>query len=130
MEGGALDIGDILKYYRAMYGFTQTELAERAGINEKYYGRLERNESVPSLEKIEMLCKAFDIRIVDLFSEPKEPLRDKVETIIGVDNSDNTVEYYCNCCGTLFVTNEIDVFCPNCGCEFNETTDYIERTKR
>ena len=49
-----------LKYYRILYGFTQEELAQAANINEKYYGRIERGESSPTLVIFFCLCNALD----------------------------------------------------------------------
>ena len=53
-----MNIGNKLKAYRLSFNLTQEELAYKAGINEKYYGRLERNESCPTIEKMEKICKA------------------------------------------------------------------------
>ena len=36
-------IGEELKKYRLKKGITQYQLAEMSGINEKYYGKIERN---------------------------------------------------------------------------------------
>ena len=54
-----MDIGNKLKAYRLSFNLTQEELsAYKAGINEKYYGRLERNESCPTIRKIRKnLCR-------------------------------------------------------------------------
>lgn len=49
-----------LKYYRMRNGFTQEELAEAANINDKYYGRIERGESSPTLVIFFCLCNALD----------------------------------------------------------------------
>lgn len=35
-----------IKHYRINRGFTQEEIAEAANINDKYYGRIERGESL------------------------------------------------------------------------------------
>ena len=56
-----MNVGAMLKYYRVLYNLTQSEVAEMSGINEKYLGRIERNESVPTIDKVEQLCMAFDI---------------------------------------------------------------------
>lgn len=65
--GGLLmKIGRALKYYRALHHLTQSDVAALSGINEKYLGRIERNESVPTIDKLEQLCLAFDIRTCDL----------------------------------------------------------------
>lgn len=61
-----MKIGRALKYYRALHHLTQSDVAALSGINEKYLGRIERNESVPTIDKLEQLCLAFDIRTCDL----------------------------------------------------------------
>ena len=61
-----MEIGRALKYYRALHHLTQSDVAALSGINEKYLGRIERNESVPTIDKLEQLCLAFDIRTCDL----------------------------------------------------------------
>lgn len=62
-----MNIGNKLKAYRLSFNLTQEELAYKAGINEKYYGRLERNESCPTIEKMEKICTALNTDIVSFF---------------------------------------------------------------
>lgn len=45
---------------------TQEVLASKAGINEKYYGRIERGESCPTINSVVKLCDAMEIDIVEL----------------------------------------------------------------
>ena len=61
-----MEIGRILRYYRALHNLTQSDVAELSGINEKYLRRIERDESVPTIDKVEQLCLAFDIRLSDM----------------------------------------------------------------
>lgn len=58
-----MDIGNKLKVYRLSFNLTQEELAYKAGINEKYYGRLERNKSFPTIDKLEKICIALNTDI-------------------------------------------------------------------
>ena len=62
-----MDIGKKLKAYRSYLNLTQEELAYKAGLNEKYYGRLERNESCPTVEKLQQICNALNVDIVSFF---------------------------------------------------------------
>lgn len=62
-----MNIGEKLKSYRLYRGMTQEDLASAAGINDKYYGRIERNESCPTLDKLAKLCKALRVEMVELF---------------------------------------------------------------
>lgn len=129
-----MEIGRILRYYRALHNLTQSEVAELSGINEKYLGRIERNESVPTIDKVEQLCLAFDIRLIDmLMISPKKTtsnskfVNEQRGTLVP-----KTV-YYCNCCGCAFQSalseSEPDeIHCPECGCIFDAENGYIEKS--
>ena len=39
----------------------------------------------------------------------------------------SVTEFYCNCCGTSFYTQDWEVICPVCGCEYSEENNYIEK---
>lgn len=62
-----MDIAKRIKMYRDSLGLTQEMLASKAGINEKYYGRIERGESCPTVDYVIKLCNAMEIDIVELF---------------------------------------------------------------
>lgn len=62
-----MEIGKKLKLYRELKGYTQGELAAYSGIDEKYYGRIERGESNPTISVIEKICKGLEIQILELF---------------------------------------------------------------
>lgn len=127
-----MKIGRTLRYYRTLLNLTQSEVAELSGINEKYLGRLERDQSVPTIDKVEQLCLALDIRIGDLLAAaPPEPAARPRQTGGGV-LFPRTV-YYCNCCGCTFQSalseNELEnIHCPECGCIFDGENEYIEKS--
>lgn len=54
-----MNIGIALRYYRKISGLTQMQLAEKADINEKYYGELERDQSSPTINRLEKICMAL-----------------------------------------------------------------------
>ena len=54
----------------------------------------------------------------------------KVEKAESLTTENDKVHAYCNCCGTEFTANESDIKCPNCGCEYSEENEYIERCGR
>jgi len=60
-------LNERIKSFRLYMNLTQDELACRAGINEKYYGRIERGESIPTVEVVEKICNALNINIIELF---------------------------------------------------------------
>lgn len=61
-----MDIAQKIKSYRKHLGMTQEALASKAGINEKYYGRIERGESCPTMDCIGKLCDAMEIDMAEL----------------------------------------------------------------
>lgn len=68
------DVGGRLKRLREYYKLTQIQIAEKAEIDEKYYGRIERNESVPTVAVIEKICKGLDIPLVQFFMPASKTL--------------------------------------------------------
>lgn len=54
-----------LKTFRLSLGMTQTQFAEKALVNEKYYGRIERGESSPTLKIIIKIFDGLNIKTSD-----------------------------------------------------------------
>lgn len=123
-------IGKNIKYYRHLQGLTQSKVAELSGINEKYLGRLERDESVPTLDKLYQLCAAFDIRINDLLMTRPAMNLECIPTFPANNLCFNLQEvYYCNCCGCTFKSDSSsEISCPNCLCLFDEEDNFIEKS--
>jgi transcriptional regulator with XRE-family HTH domain len=65
-----LIFGMALRSLREERGYSQEELAERAGLHRNYVGSVERGERNVALENIVKLAKALSVRTKDLF----EPL--------------------------------------------------------
>lgn len=53
--------GEILKEARLKKGWTQEELAQKAGLGKNTYPKIERDESTPSTESIKKLIRALEI---------------------------------------------------------------------
>lgn len=62
-------LGKNIKYHRYRKNLTQEKLAELLGTSPNYVGRLERGQHSPSLEKIDKIAKALDIKAFELFLE-------------------------------------------------------------
>lgn len=56
-----------LRALRKERGYSQEELAERAGLHRNYVGGIERSERNVALENISKIAKAFSVRKRDLF---------------------------------------------------------------
>ena len=69
------NVGKRLKKLREYYKLTQIQVAERSGIDDKYYGRIERNESTPTVAVIEKICDGLDIPLVQFFMPSSKVLK-------------------------------------------------------
>lgn len=63
--------GNRLKELRDKNKLTQEELAEKVGVDRSYMGFLERGEKNPTLEKLTLIAKAFNISLSKLFENIK-----------------------------------------------------------
>jgi len=61
-----------IKNIRIEKGITQEELAEKAQINEKHYGRIERGENSPSLKNLIKISSALNIEYLQIENLLKE----------------------------------------------------------
>jgi transcriptional regulator with XRE-family HTH domain len=62
----ALGVGEAVRRARQSLGWTQTELADHAGLSANYVARLERGEVGPSLFVAHQLCAALGIELREL----------------------------------------------------------------
>lgn len=62
-------LGKNIKYHRYRKMLTQEGLAELLNVSANYIGRLERGQHSPSLDKIEKIAIALDVRAFELFLE-------------------------------------------------------------
>jgi len=58
-----IDFGNKVRQERMKLGWSQEELAERAGVHRTYIGMIERAEKNITLENIEKIAKALGISI-------------------------------------------------------------------
>ena len=64
-------IGTKIKLIRTKLGISQEELGYRAGINKNSVGSIERGESSPTIDTLDMIAQALEITLVDLVDTSK-----------------------------------------------------------
>ena len=57
-----------LKKYRLERKLTQEKLSELAGITTDYLSEIERGLRTPSFKRMDMIAKALDVEVKDLFT--------------------------------------------------------------
>jgi len=66
-RGVLIKFGKKVREERTKLGLSQEELASRAGVHRTYIGMIERAEKNITLENIQKICKAINLRIGDFF---------------------------------------------------------------
>lgn len=126
-----MNVGKALKYYRINADMTQVQVAELSDVNDKYYGNIERNESSPTLNRLEQICNAIGVSLYQIVTfDPTIEYAvidyDNICENTLKQNQNNKIECYCNCCGTTFWANNLNIVCPQCSCEFSSNNSFIE----
>jgi len=62
-----IKFGEKVREERAKLGLSQEELAARAGVHRTYIGMIERAEKNITLENIQKVCEALNLKIRDFF---------------------------------------------------------------
>lgn len=62
-------IAQAIEKHRNEKGLSQAKLAEMTGVSRNAISRIEKMESMPSIEQLEILSEVLDINITDLFVE-------------------------------------------------------------
>ncbi|WP_246941895.1 helix-turn-helix domain-containing protein [Bacillus pinisoli] len=83
-----MKIGDRIRFFRIQQNKTQEELANGV-ISVSYLSKIENNQSLPSLEVVDMLCERLGIRFID-DEEPTllEELNNWYKTMIDGDKAE------------------------------------------
>jgi len=61
--------GMVLRQKRKERGYSQEELAHRAGIAMRYVSLLERNQRQPTISTLYLLCKALEVSMGEFVLE-------------------------------------------------------------
>ena len=71
MENIRKDVGKRIRELRKLCGLTQEELGEKANLNYKFIGELERGKVNVSLDSLFRIAKALEVHVSDLFRKGK-----------------------------------------------------------
>ena len=63
-----IKFGKKVREERRKLGLSQEELASRAGVHRTYIGMIERAEKNITLENIQKICKALNLKIREFFT--------------------------------------------------------------
>lgn len=66
------ELGEQVKLFRKRMGFTQEQLAAKAGITPSFLGQIERGQRSPTVETVYKISKALEVSMEELFSFQKE----------------------------------------------------------
>ncbi len=66
-------IGEHIRAARIARSKTQAEISEVAGIDESFFGQIERGVAVPSIKTLVGVAKALDVDVRDLFPSSARP---------------------------------------------------------
>lgn len=64
-------IKDNLIFLRKLNGFSQEEIAEKIGISRQAYSKWEKGETIPDVEKCDLLASAYGVTIDSLIHTKK-----------------------------------------------------------
>ena len=70
-----LDVGNLLRSIRRIYGLSQRELAKRAGVTNGAISLIEQNSVSPTIASLRKVLSGFPISLADFFAGavPREP---------------------------------------------------------
>ena len=75
-------LGLIIRKYRKMKNYTQFQLAELVGLNEKQISRIEAGQNYPTYITFAKLIEALEIKLEDITSQDKENPKQNIENIL------------------------------------------------
>ena len=81
-------IGDRLRALREEKKLSQGDIEKRTGLLRCYISRVENGHTVPAIETLEKMARAFEVPLYQLFYEGEEP--PKLPNLLKSKSSDET----------------------------------------
>lgn len=122
-----------LKYYLHQYNMTQSELASRLGVSPQSVTNWCKGVKSPRMDKIDAMCKFFNIKRSDLMEEQKEELPHpcKELTDIYVQLSDNNqgkvLQYSKNLLSSQQMEKEAELLAAHARTTIESTEDGLKQ---
>ena len=95
-----LDIGARIKELREARGLSTNKLSNMAGLSQSYVRKLEKGESKPTVESLELLCHALGITFEDFINYKDKSIAQLRAIKIIEELSDSQLEGFCKLMGT------------------------------
>ena len=82
-EKPKVNIGEVIKSYRADRGLSQVDIERRTGLLRCYLSRVENGHTVPSLETLAKIAEAMEISLADFFPGSDTPGDRETRKMLG-----------------------------------------------
>lgn len=82
-EKPKVNIGNVIRSYRAERGLSQGDIERRTGLLRCYLSRVENGHTVPSLETLAKIAEALDITLADFFPGSETPSERDAQKMLG-----------------------------------------------
>lgn len=86
-----LQVGRRIRQLRKTKGLSLSQLAERADLNDKYLGQVERGDENLTIRSIRNIATALEVPVADLFPEDGDDeaiIRGRVEAVLASGSPD------------------------------------------
>src|SRR3970040_633708 len=91
-EKPKVNIGQIIRSYRAERGLSQGDIEKRTGLLRCYLSRVENSHTVPSLETLAKIAEALEITLADFFPGTETPRDRDTQKMLG-ELSDDEIRF-------------------------------------
>jgi transcriptional regulator with XRE-family HTH domain len=68
MEQQPLNIGENIKKFRELKNMTREEMADHLGLSVSAYGKIERNETDPTISRIQQIAQVLQVELAQILN--------------------------------------------------------------
>lgn len=77
-----MNIGKLLKEYRAQRGLSQKKLSHHTGISQSFISSIESNKQSPTITTLERICEVLGVTVAEFFSKPNNAVPDTLKPLL------------------------------------------------